>query len=263
MPCDPLENIQWHYADGEYILQLTSGKAVIKEDRSDGNLEYKPQIITLDDEVISSFPHGLDFDSAQAFIRANLIELDKHNINDADFTGNLITTLDMCIELLRGDDRKYHRMRLENIKRWLRDNYRAKMLEPDVTNDWKNYAFDWEQTGNLYEADTVHGKATIQEVPDIKSTINIRSATRYKLQIIDTTGVVYDDYFPPPLDFLEAERNMRNMLTYLEHTYVDEDDVISITFTIEICQCLLPEDTDLMHFVRLSYIDYYLGEVLP
>ena len=73
---------------------------------------------------------------------------------------------------------------------------------------------------------------------------------------------ILKDYYATPADFLSAEERMRTILSELEQPFIDEVYVDHIGFTIRICQCLLPQDADLMQYVRLDYIDGYLGEVL-
>lgn len=263
MTCDRLESLDWDYKNGEYVLQLSSGKAVIKESKKKVGFNYRPEIRGADDEVLSSFPHGMEFESAEAFIRANLIELDKKGVNEAEFMEKLASTLDMCRDLFSENEHYYHRIRLENIKRWLRESYYAESDKPERKNDWESFTFDWQYQNDVYTAETVHGLAIIEETAPERSSFSLANTSSYKVTIKHPTGIELGEFYVLSLQFEEAENRVRRLLADLEHPFVDETLVHTITFTLRICQCLLPETTDLMHFVCLQYIDNYLGEVLP
>lgn len=265
MGCDTLDQLDWEYDAGQYTLHLTQGKAIIIEDKSSGSLFYQPHIQGMDEQDLVDFPHEIDdFETAEMFVRASLITLDQQGVDEPAFAQKLASTLDTCAALLPEPHRLYHRARLENIKRWFfGQSLYSDMVKPP-TNDWADHEFDWQQIDNRYVSDVPpHGKAVIVETPsDRSSAFSFGTTSHYNLQVEDETGVILKDYVPPT-DFLSAEERMRTILSELEQPFIGEVYVDHISFTIKICQCLLPQDADLMQYVRLDYIDGYLGEVLP
>lgn len=266
---DPISNnnpdrLNWKYEPGQYAIEFAQGKAVIRESDSGSTKSYLPSILDLNGNVLASFPHGLEFETAENFIQANLIEVDKSEDDKSIFHQKLASTLDMSIAFFTGDHRLYHRVRLENIKRWFLGQRRySDMIQP-TTYEWGKHIFEWQQTHNRYTAQTLHGKAVIIETEPVQlSKFSVGKTSRFNLQIEDETGSILNDYFVPEIDFLSAEQRMRTVLSDLESPLVDEAYLYCISFTLQICQHLLPNDTDLMQFVRLQFIDTYLNEVLP
>lgn len=262
MSCNRLDQLDWQYTENEYRLTLSLGRAVIKERTSENETIYEPEIQAQDGTILASFPHGLNIEEAQDFVRANLNLIDQHNVGQPEFIEKLVTTIDLCIGLLPEVERRFHRMRLENIKRWLRLPRYAERIVPDETNDWLNYEFEWTQLDGRYIADTFHGKAVIEEHVAKSSKASFGIGSRYRSQIIDSTGVILQNYYVPPKDFAEAENAVRRMLRDLEIPAIDEIYLALITFTLQICHCVLPKNADLMHSVRLDYIDTYAYDEL-
>lgn len=262
MSCNRLDQLDWQYTENEYRLTLSLGRAVIKERTSENGMIYEPEIQAQDGTILASFPHGLNIEEAQDFVRANLNLIDQYNVGQPEFIEKLVTTIDLCIGLLPEVERRFHRMRLENIKHWLRPPRYAERIILDETNDWLNYEFEWTQLDGRYVADTFHGKAVIEEHVAKSSKSSFGTGSRYRSQIIDSTGVILKNYYVPPIDFAEAENAVRRMLRDLEIRFFEEKFVAPVTFTLEICHCVLPKDADLMHSVRLDYIDTIACEAL-
>jgi len=132
-------------------------------------------------------------------------------------------------------------------------------------NDWTKYVFDWHIENNQYQAEVPpHGKALIfEETVNPQSRFLLGYTTNYGIQIKDPTGITMSDIYAPLKDFNNAEERLRTVLNELENPFVDESYLVHLSFTLQICQRLLPPDTDLMQYVRLGYIENYLGEVLP
>lgn len=259
--CDPLENLKWEHDSGIYSIQFSDGKAIVTEQDINSAERYVPTILGQHEEVLCDFGHALSFENAEAYIRANLIEIDQPDDNETKFTAKLLDALDKCIEVLSSENRKYHRMRLQNIIRFLKNE---RTIHHASDYDWYTHTFDWEYTDNIYHIKTPHGIAIIEEkVTTNQSRFLVDGSTQYyTLQLEDETGVVLNSYFVPPTDFAEAEHRMRELLKECEYTSVAEESLDQITFSLAICKCLLPSDTDFMVFVRLRYLDYRLSERL-
>ncbi len=259
--------LKWQSIEDSHIIMLQQGKAVISEKQHGTKTIYLLHIEDKEGISISSFEPGFeDFETADVFVSANLIELDRVGIDETKFRSKLTATLDYCISLLSEPNRVFHRRRLESIKRWLTHNPANYTTDDLPQNDWENRIFDWHQTNNLNMVGVPpHGKAFItEEVLDSHSHLIFGSGINYSVQIEDSTGITLDDpYHFSGKDLVTAESRLRQILTELENPFVDESYVDYLAFTLQICRHLLPPDADLMQYIRLNYIETYLGEVLP
>ncbi|MEO8609069.1 MAG: hypothetical protein ABI690_14360 [Chloroflexota bacterium] len=248
--------LNWNHINKEYVITLSQGKAVIREDATSGNKIYLPRIEDAKGNIIAHFEPGFeDFETADAFVDANLIELDRVDTDETAFRENLISTLAVCIKLLAQPDYVFHRWRLENIQRWLLGRPSNQQMPDAQLKDWGNYVFNWIQAGKSYQCDTPpHGKAIITESAH---------AASYNIEIENTTGVILKDYFDPLENFSSAEARLRELLSELEQPFVDEVYLDQLIFTLQICQCLMATESDLMQLIRLRFLENYLSEVLP
>lgn len=252
MSCNRLDRLEWQYENGEHRLDLTSGRAIIRERAIGDFILYEPEIHSTTGEIMADFPETFDLEDAKTFVRASLSWLDKLGVDEAEYVEKLASTIDLCIERLPGDERRFHRMRLENIKRWLRQPLYAEMVAPPETYDWKNHDFDWEYTDDMCTANTVHGKVVIEERRE-KSHFVLGSAARHYLRIVDTTGVALKFHLEY-IDFIEAEDAARRVLSELEDPAIRIRNLHTIWFSLQICHCVLSENADLAHDVRLEYV---------
>jgi len=251
--------LNWNRTDTEHVIVLQHGKAVIREDETSEGKVYKPHIEDNHGNIVVRFDPGFDdFERADTFVSVNLIELDRNNTDEATFREKLVSALDACIGLLPQAERAFHRRRLENIQRWLLRQPANRDSIDAPSTDWDNYVFNWQQDGSSFHCDTPpHGKAIITEHS------RAQTSARYSIEIEDSIGIILKDYYTPSVDFQSVEARLREILSELEQPFVDEVYLDQITFTLQICQRLLPKETDLMQMVRLQYIEGYLGEVLP
>ena len=260
-----MNNFNWQYDNNQYTANFESGKAIITEKKYRAVTIYNAEIQSLAGETITQIS-GLDeFETVEHWVGANLIVLDQMNSDD-EFRKRLIETLNLCLSRLTDTNRQFHHARIANLKRWMLNEEQIPHQLP--TTDWKTWAFDWQNIQDRFEANTTHGKAIIIETkPKQKSRFQIGVASRYKVQIEDEAGAIWSDtYLPsflPSLDFLHAEARLRDVLAELEEPYINEVYLEIINFTLAICKQKLPSDTNIMHFVRINYLENYLGEVLP
>ncbi len=258
--------LNWDSVENSHIIILQQGKAVITEKQQGAKTIYLPHVEDKQGNIIASFEPGFeDFETADGFIDANLIELDRIGVDQAEFQRKLTATLDYSISLLIEPNRVFHRKRLDSIKSWL-TNQPANYNTDDLPQtNWKNYIFDWHIENNQYQVEVPpHGKALIvEETVNPQSRFLLGYTTNYGIQIKDPTGITMSDIYAPLKDFNNAEERLRTVLNELENPFVDESYLEHLSFTLQICQRLLPPNTDLMEYVRLQFIETYLGEVLP
>jgi hypothetical protein len=262
----PKEIPEWTQLEGEHIIVLPQGRAVIRQEVNGGITRYNAHIEDNAGNIITKQGYSRkDFESANDYIRANLIELDRVDVDEAAFHQKLAATLDKCIDLFDPAQIShiFHRLRLENIKRWFLNQNPLVDLTDVPKKDWTDYTFNWQEQDDLYQCETLHGKVKISKpLPETKNIFGAPVSTAPGIQIEHETGVTLRDYWPLP-DFPSAEARLREILTELEQPYVDESYVEHLTFTLQICLRLLPQDADPMDFVRIEYIDTHLGTVLP
>ncbi len=258
--------LKWVKSETAYAIEIKQGKAVIQENERNGSKLYVPKIEDKAGKLVASFEHGFDdFETANAFIHANLIELDRVGIDDTEFTNRLLSTLDICLPLLDEPNRAFHHRRIKNIKSWLSHARMDFNLEDLPRTDWSAYDLKWTSDGDIYRADvSPHGMAFIQDKSTAKpSKFKFGTAGNYHIQIKDNAGITFVDAFQNYVDFAAAEDRLREILSELEKPFVEEIYVEHLAFTLQICQQLLPANSELIHYIRLDYLKNYLAEVLP
>ncbi len=256
-----MNNFDWRYHNHQYTADFQAGRAIITEENFKSATIYNAEIKSLKEETIAQIS-GLDeFETVEAWISVNLIELDRVD-GDNIFHQRQIETLELCLSLLTDTKRPFHHARIANLKRWVLGENQIPHQLP--TKDWKSWAFDWENSQNRFETDTPHGNAVIiEEKPKQASRFKIGIASRYKVQIEDEAGSILKDTHESSLDFLDAEERLRMILLVLERPFITEIQLEVVSFTLAICRQLLLKDTDLMHTIRLNYLETYLWESLP
>lgn len=256
-----MDKPEWTRVDNDYVIIFREGRAVI-----DGSGLYNPRITDNAGKIIYEVEPGFegfdDFETADAAARANFIELDKMGMDDGAYGQKLAPRIDDYINLLSEPSRIFHRARLKNIQEWLLGEPQSD--SPPPMTDWDTYTFDWKHQQNWYSCETLHGKVVIHEEPSKQDSASLFEApAKYKIRIEDTTGAVLPDFPLEFSDFSSAEAMLREILSLLERPGVDEQQVVCVTFTLQICQRLLPPDGDPMDYVRLRYLDMWLGMSLP
>jgi len=93
--------LKWNHVEDLYVISLQKGKAVIREKQQGTQAIYFPRLEDKQGNIIANFEHGFeDFETADAFVDANLIELERIGVDQAEFQRKLTSTLDYCITLL-------------------------------------------------------------------------------------------------------------------------------------------------------------------
>lgn len=259
--------LKWTKTASAYVIEVEQGKAVIQEIEQGTAKLYVPLIEANNGTIIANFEHGFDdFETANAFISANIIELDRLGIDDSKFTKQLISTLDICLSSLNEPHRVFHRRRIENIKRWLSHQSTDFNTNDLPQTDWSSNDFIWNKDKDINQVDvSPHGIAIINgksAANPSKFRIGV-SASSYHIQIEDITGIKFVDPVQNYYDFTAAEDRLREILGELEKPFVEEIYVDHLAFTLQICQQLLPTTSEHIHYIRLDYIENYLAEVLP
>jgi len=181
---------------------------------------------------------------------------------DPETRDEWVATLDLCIGVLP-NEYKFHVLRVESIRNWLLGQESKNHTLPSK-NDWQNQVFNWQEHDHQWRTDTPHGTVIItEEVPKEKSRFSVGVISRYLVMIQDYSGLIFQDYQIPEIDFIGAESRVRQLLTELETVVVEEHYLNHLGFTLHVCQHFLPPGIEAKHFLNLKDIEKRFWDVLP
>jgi len=120
------------------------------------------------------------------------------------------------------------------------------------------YQLHWQEVGNVFYAETPNGRVEIEETREHQRFLSGGVRIRHKVRIIHHTGVILDKHpllgFADFLDFVDAERALQKQLARLDDPTIHFNTLPCMDFTLEICQRLLSESTDPIHYARLGML---------
>lgn len=188
-----------------------------------------------------------DFETAQTVAWVSLPLLDQVE-GDLCECGLVTDTLNLCQGLISRERDAVHWLRIEHIKEWfarrVKQSYvRAKIPIPA----YPPVAFDWKEDKDQFYVDTPHGRATITE---IRNQSIIGGGIQHQAQIVHPTRASLNCY--SWFDFMESEYAIKRTLDRMVHPQVYEEYLDFIDFTLDICDRVLPNDAEPIHWSRLD-----------
>lgn len=253
-----MAKLNWEYTEGKYTITSEHGKAVITEEIL--NRQYAPRIFDSNGEPVGSYIFFDDLETAQEVAVAQLITLDETRMSGDAFKQLLADTID-SIKPMFASKPLSHQLRLQNIRNWILDHHSPQQLTHSDITDWDVFEFEWQGDDKGFFVDTKFGRVRIHE--NKPSGFAIGSASRHSITLTDNAGTILRDHMPPAYDFKESERRVREILNDLEYPLIEETHIDYVEFVMNICQDVLPDETDSMILVRLEHIKGWILEVLP
>lgn len=262
-----MTQLNWETSKKNYQLEVQNGSVVITPRIVNGVQFFEPQIYDNTGAPLINYSIPFEeFEIAESFIIANLITLDQQGKSRAEFLSGIVSALKHAENLL-ADKPLAYRQRLQNMQRWVLNDGRlsyTEAIQGETEMTDQTSPFNWHDENNIYTIDTEYGKvAIIENASAGTNKLTFGKAIRHSIQIIDNSGVIFKDYYPPAIDFMEAEDRVRHILTELAEPLITETHWEYIEFILNICLARLHSDGDPMTRVRLSYLRGWLGESLP
>lgn len=260
-----MDILRWEYDGQQYVLGTKYGKAIIVEvpdetkaqviGAADHN-KYVPRLELTDGTVrapvrIREFD---DFESAEGYLL-------YHELAPLATASDLSQTVATCADLLAASDsHPTHLQRLRFVAKTL------ELTEPSLTANSKldekepeTDELSWQQSGSRYSAATRHGTVIIIEKLGFKSR-RYGGSDSYKPALDHDTGAVLRG--PRFYTFEAAETWLVLALQQLDHPTGGKDDVGSVSFTLDICIKLLPEDSDPAHYVHIRRMQAEFSDLI-
>lgn len=243
-----MKEINWVQIGSNYIANLQYGRVVIVP--NDSVLPFTPYTVRIEaksGEIVAT--DSLDLESCKQWAAVNLPLMDQATGDFSD-CGNVVETLDLCQQLLSLEVDASHWLRIEHVKKWVaKYSKRFYQIVEIPLSKPTHYELDWQENGSLFIAYTPHGQAVIEETRD-KNIVG--GGIRHKARLVHRTGAVLNcgSY----IDFMEADKILKCRLPELDQPYIDEIYLDNLDFTFAICERLLPEDTDPIHYARLEIL---------
>jgi len=192
-----------------------------------------------------------DIEAVENWVLFTLVDMEQSDSTDIA-KQRMLTTLDKAAESIREHVHGSHIERLSRIRNWVIDRH----IDIEVLLTPKKetlQTLEWDEINSkTFSASTPHGKAVILE----------KGVTAHETWIEHNSGVKLKS-FETFIDFLDAENWVQKALNHLDDPSVNEVNLDSINFTLEICQRLLPHNIDPLINARLEYLEALLGEILP
>jgi hypothetical protein len=258
--------LKWNHNENVYVLNTKFGKAVIEEikERNDGvfinvvsRYQYLARFEPFDGDVIYSEIPFNQFEEAESWLLYGVIFEIEQSQEEENNVERLVQTLHHSKQILPKNIHPTHLQRLELIEKILRGE-RFNNFLPQLQPETKNQ-LDWLMEENKYYANTPHGKGIITE-NKVDKKWYFGDPNRYKSVVEHPSGAIVGGY--KFSNFESAESWIIQKLYELDNPTGTDTDLENLAFTIQICIGYLPIEEDLIHFIRLSWIEVRLAELL-
>ncbi len=213
---------------------------------------YRVRLETLSGTLIAD--ETLDFEGCKKWAQVNLPLLDLV-FGKLGGCGNVLETLEMAQRLLSTETDAIYWLSIERIKKWMAQ-YTGQTYEirAILLPEHPLFEFDWIEDGKQFYEETPYGRMVITETRD--RTI-IGGGIRHTAQIVHHSGAVLNG--GSFIDFVEAEAEIKRRLRMFDLPHLELENV---DFILDICEKILPLDTDPIHYARLGMLVTYIHYAL-
>lgn len=250
-----MKELTWNETNhGYYIAETQHGRAIVEPASAPDS--YNVRLELHSGEVVYH-QDNIDLELAQELGQLFQPYFDKRQ-GRFDECGFVEETLKLCQPLISKERDANHWQRIEYIKEWIaRYEGQSYNIEEIPVPTMPPIDFNWIEDGSRFYADTMYGQAVIVEK---RSKNTIGGSSRHEAHIRHHTGAILDCSWW--IDFMEAEYAIKQNLKVLERPGIYESNLSTIDFTLDICQRMLPEDADPIHFARLHTLATTLHLIL-
>jgi hypothetical protein len=250
-----MKEINWLKVGDGYVAQFPYGKLTILPIFPVDLTRYVVRIESAAGKVITS--SEFDLEGCKTWAAVNLPLLDGVSGEFGD-CGKVQETLARCQQLLFSELDAVYWLWIDIIKAWMAARigqpYTIKgMPRPRYSTD----KLDWIEQDTEFVAETTYGRAIIRENRQVGV---IGGGSRYAASIVHRSGASLDCFVW--LDFVDAEQSIRKQLSAISKPSIDKEQLDTIRFTFDICQRVLPVETDPIHFARLQMLETRLQRAL-